>query len=502
MSNALNNNVFESTTSYATIWSETDWNKVNKYVDKQRFRIFRAESEDDSRKVRDLQRMLVRSSAALKLAIKRVTQINKGRRTPGIDGYLALSDEEKGKLFTKMRNRDINLHKPKPTYRIYIPKKNGKTRPLSIPTIMDRVYQELLRMALEPQWECRFEPISYGFRPARGVHDAMQRIFLDVKGIKFTHVYEGDFKACFDTLSHDFILEQLNGFPYVNVIEKFLKAGYVDNGEFFPTTRGTPQGGLISPLLANIALHGLEDCLNIKYQEVYNSTLDYTSYITKGKYRVVRYADDFLIFAKNENDIRAIPDIMQPYLEVRGLTLAEDKTSFTTTFNGFDFLGFNVKIENTNKCIMKPSKDSMKAARHNIGYIFNSMNGHNVGELIDKLNPVIEGIAEYWKPMVSSKAFKDIDYYVWKKTWKFLRRLHHDKSYKWIINKYFPKPSKDNKYHDNWILTDPNTGKQLTKMSWTKIERHKMIKYNYSPLDKSKSEYFKKKNFSAFNPFR
>ena len=135
--------------------------------------------------------------------------------------------------------------------------------------------------------------------------------------------------------------------------------------------------------------------------------MDYTSYITKGKYRVVRYADDFLIFAKNENDIRAIPDIMQPYLEVRGLTLAEDKTSFTTTFNGFDFLGFNVKIENTNKCIMKPSKDSMKAARHNIGYIFNSMNGHNVGELIDKLNPVIEGIAEYWKPMVSSKAFKE-----------------------------------------------------------------------------------------------
>ena len=193
MSYAQNSTVLESTTSYATIWSDTDWKKTYKYVNKQRFRIFRAENEGDSRKVRDLQRMLVRSPAALKVAIKRVTQTNKGKRTPGVDGYLVLSDFERGKLFVKIRNRNINKHNPKPVYRTQIPKSNGKTRSLGIPTIIDRVYQELLRLALEPQWEVRFEPISYGFRPARRVHDAMERIFFNIHNRKFKYVFEGDF---------------------------------------------------------------------------------------------------------------------------------------------------------------------------------------------------------------------------------------------------------------------------------------------------------------------
>ena len=498
MSYAQNRNVCESTTSYVTIWSETNWKKVNKFVDKQRFRIFRAEREGDSRKVRDLQRMLVRSPSALKLAIKRVTQTNKGRRTPGIDGQVALSDAQRGKLFVKLKNRNINKHKPKPTYRTYIPKKNGKMRSLGIPTIIDRVYQELIRIALEPQWECRFEPTSYGFRPARRVHDAMERIHFSISHRKFIHVFEGDFKACLDTLSHDFILKQLDGFPYIKVIERFLKAGYVDNGEFFPTTQGTPQGGLLSPLLANIALHGLEDCLNISYYE--SQSKGYPVISTQGKYRVVRYADDFLIFATNEEDIKAVPNILQPYLDDRGLILAEDKTGFTTTYEGFDFLGFTVR--QYDKCIIKPSKDSMKKARARIKDVFEDTKGHNVGTLIDRLNPVIDGIVEFWKPMSSSKAFSSMDYYIWTKTWKFLRKLHLNKGYKWIVNKYFPKPKKGDKHQDRWILTDPNTGKQLHKMSHTRIERHNMIKYNYSPLDKTKSEYFYKRRISTKNYFR
>ena len=178
MSYAQNIDVLESTTSYATIWRDTDWKKVNKYVSKQRFRIFRAESEGDSRKVRDLQRMLIRSPALLKIAIRRVTQTNKGKRTPGIDGFVALSDAQRGKLFVKLSKRNIKKHKPKPVKRIHIPKKNGKTRSLGIPTIIDRVYQEMIRLVLEPQWEARFEATSYGFRPARRTHDALERIFL------------------------------------------------------------------------------------------------------------------------------------------------------------------------------------------------------------------------------------------------------------------------------------------------------------------------------------
>lgn len=193
MSYTQNRRSFESTTSYATLWSNTDWNKTRKYVDKQQRRIYRAESNNDKRKVRDLQRMLVRSSAALKLAIKRVTQINKGKKTPGLDGFRAVNDKQRGELFVKMRNMNINLHKPKPAYRIHIPKKNNKTRPLSIPVIIDRVYQELLRMALEPQWEFKFEPVSYGFRPKRRAHDAMERIFYNVKNGNWCWVFEGDF---------------------------------------------------------------------------------------------------------------------------------------------------------------------------------------------------------------------------------------------------------------------------------------------------------------------
>lgn len=210
----------------------------------------------------------------------------------------------------------------------------------------------------------------------------------------------------------------------------------------------------------------------------------------------------FLIFATNKEDLEAIRNILQPYLEDRGLILAEDKTNSTTVYKGFEFLGFNVKIYKDNKCLIKPSKDSIKGAKVKIRETFRTMRGHNVEDLIDKLNPIILGIAEFWKPMVSSKAFSDIDHYIWKKVWKFLRHLHSNKSYRWIINKYFPIPKKGDTHQDKWILTDPKTGKQLEKMSWTKIKRHTMIKHNHSPLDKSKSEYFKKRWISTTNYFR
>lgn len=496
MSYAQNSDVLESTASYATIWRDTEWNKVKRYVNKQRHRIFRAESEGKYRKVREIQRMLTRSSAIIKLAILRVTQTNKGRRTPGVDGFVARSDAQRGKLFVKIRNRNIKKHNPKPVKRIYIPKKNGKTRSLGIPTILDRVYQEILRLVLEPQWEARFEPTSYGFRPARRTHDALERIFFNSKSGKWNYVFEGDFKACFDTLSHDFIIEKLEGFPYVDVVEKILKSGYVDEENYYPTTQGTPQGGLLSPLLANIALTGLEDCLNISYK-TYARKDGYEIIQTRGNYRSVRYADDFLIFAQSKEEIKEVYSILESYLKDRGLILAEDKTKITTLKEGFNFLGFNIKMEDNRKCIIKPSKESIKDARSKITEVFNYMKGHSVGELITELNPVIDGIAEYWKPLCSNEAFKSIDAHIWNRTMIFLKHLHSNKSMSWIVLKYFPKPTKNAKHKDQWILTDPKSGIQLHKMRWTKIERHNMVKGNYSPLDKGKSEYFKKRYFST-----
>lgn len=496
MSYAQSRDALESTASYATIWRETEWNKVKRYVNKQRHRIFHAESEGNYRKVREIQRILIRSSALIKLAILRVTLTNKGKRTPGIDGFIAMSDAQRGRLFVKIRNRNIKKHNPKPVKRIYIPKKNGKTRSLGIPTIIDRVYQEMLRLVLEPQWEFRFEPTSYGFRPARRTHDALERIFNNTKSGKWNQVFEGDFKACFDTLSHEFIIEKLEGFPYTDVVKKILRAGYVDEGNFYPTTQGTPQGGLLSPLLANIALTGLEDCLNISYK-TYIRKDGYEVIQTQGNYRSVRYADDFIIFAQSKEEIEDVYVILEPYLKDRGLILAEDKTKITTLNEGFNFLGFNTKMEDNGKCIIKPSKESIKEAKAKITEVFNYMKGHNVGELISVLNPVIDGIAEYWKPLCSNEAFKSIDHHIWNRTMIFLKHLHSNKSKGWIISKYFPKPAKNAKHKDQWILTDPKSGIQLHKMRWTNIERHIMVKGNYSPLDKSKSAYFRKRYFST-----
>lgn len=257
--------VIKSTLPNVTSWKTIDWSSVSSSVEKLQQRIYRAESQGKNRKVRELQRLLMRSKAALLLSIRKVTQINKGKRTAGIDKFTALTDTERLKLYLQMKEYDISQHKPKPSYRIYIKKKNGKLRPLSIPVIKDRIWQNITKLALEPQWEYIFEPTSYGFRPGRGCHDAIERIFSSLARKKKRWIFEGDFKGCFDNLRHDYIMEQIKYFPNKGTIEKWLKSGYIDNNVFNETDRGGGQGSIISPLLANIALHGMEEILGIKY---------------------------------------------------------------------------------------------------------------------------------------------------------------------------------------------------------------------------------------------
>ena len=310
---------------------------------------------------------------------------------------------------------------------------------------------------------------------------------------KWSWIFEGDFKSCFDTLDHNFILKSIKGFPLYKLIEKFLKAGYVDNNVLYDNNKGTPQGGILSPLLANIALSGMEETLEISYKELTRN--DYVFYVTEGKYRMVRYADDFVIFAKTKEDIMAIYDILNPYLKDRGLELAEDKTRITHISEGFDFLGFNFRRYETSnglKHFCKPSQDSIKQFKSKIKEIFKHHNGHNVDELITRLNPVIRGTANYWKPSSAKTIFNAMDSYIWKKVYKFVRRLHPQKSWKWIKEKYFPFYY-DGRFYGNWILTGPKKGNTLIKMVWTPIRRHIMIQNNNSPYDKSKSDYFKKR---------
>jgi len=239
----------KSARSLITNWDQINWQEINEYVEKLQQRIYHAESVGDKRKVRDLQRMLMNSEAALLVSIRRVTQLNRGKRTAGVDGYKAVTPKDRLELYMKMKNMSLSLHQPKPAYRTYIQKKNGKLRPLGIPTILDRVYQNVARLALEPQWEARFNPTSYGFRPKRNCHDAAERIFNTMKGKnKKVWIFEGDFKGCFDTLNHDYIMQQLKEFPETELIGRWLKAGFVDNKVFNETEEGTPQGGLCEAL--------------------------------------------------------------------------------------------------------------------------------------------------------------------------------------------------------------------------------------------------------------
>ncbi|MFE3982240.1 reverse transcriptase N-terminal domain-containing protein, partial [Priestia sp. YIM B13546] len=233
-------------------WYSIDWNTVQKYVTKLRQRIYRAEQQNQQRRVRKLQRLLLRSKANLLLSIRRVTQQNTGKRTPGVDGYTVLKPNERITLYQQLLRYNVFQHRPKPAKRTFITKKNGKLRPLGIPTIRDRVYQNVVKNALEPQWEVRFEATSYGFRPKRSTHDAISNLFNKLNtNSKKKWVFEGDFLGCFDHLNHNWIVEQTSSFSGNTIIKRWLKMGYIEQDMLHKTTEGTPQGSIVSPLLAN-----------------------------------------------------------------------------------------------------------------------------------------------------------------------------------------------------------------------------------------------------------
>ncbi|WP_238919215.1 group II intron reverse transcriptase/maturase [Clostridium sp. YIM B02555] len=478
-------------------WNSINWRKIYKYVKKLRQRIFHAEQLGQTRKVRKLQRLMIRSKANLLLSIKRVTQINKGKRTAGIDKMIIIDDNERIKLYNLIKNYNVKSIKVKPAKRTYIPKKNGKLRPLGIPIIKDRIYQNIVKNALEPQWESRFESISYGFRPKRSAQDAREQLFLKLRrGTKRQWIFEGDFKGCFDNLNHDYIISCLDNFPYKKTIVEWLKAGYIDNEVFNETITGTPQGGIISPLLANIALHGMEEELGVRYKK---STQGY--YLDSNSIGIVKYADDFVILCKTKEEAKSMYDRLKPYLEKRGLALADEKTKVTHISDGFDFLSFNVRQYKTIRgmvLLIKPSKDSVKKAKQKIKEVFIKYRGKQIGIIINKLNPIIRGIGNYWSSSVSKETFKAIDYYIWTKVKRYLKVLHPNKPWKWIIKKYFSKDIHGIST-SKWLLTDKSVKNcQLIKMMWIPIIRYKLIKYKNSPDDKTLEEYFMKRDEKEF----
>lgn len=257
-------------------WLNINWYKVKRDILKIQQRIYRAVVEGDMRKAKRLARLLIHDKRVLLYSIRVVTQKNGGKSTPGLDNNVYLTHESRMQLFYEMCGENIKLHKVKQVSRVYISKKNGKLRHLGIPTIKDRIYQNICKMALEPMMEPRFESTSYGFRPIRGLQDAITKIYSHIRYYNRPFIFEGDFEACFDNLDHEFIINELRDFPLVDLVHDWLEAGYIHSDKFYVTESGTPQGGIISPLLANIALHGMEEALNIKYKKYKNSNRSYT----------------------------------------------------------------------------------------------------------------------------------------------------------------------------------------------------------------------------------
>ena len=299
-----------------TDWNAVDWRKVGRSVSNLRRRIFRASKEGDHRKVRSLQKLVLRSYANALLSVRRVTQINAGKNTPGVDMLLVKTPKARSELVDQMRS--YQPWKAQPARRVYIPKANGKVRPLGIPTVVDRVMQAIVKNALEPYWEARFEPASYGFRPGRSCHDAIAKVFNIARPNKRKKwVLDAGIEGAFDSISHERVLEAIGSFPARELIRQWLKAGYVQKGTLHPSEAGVPQGGVISPLLMNIALHGMEQALGVRY--------DGRGQI-KGSRALVRYADDWVVFCESEEDAQAARLQAQEWLQERGLHLSAEKT--------------------------------------------------------------------------------------------------------------------------------------------------------------------------------
>lgn len=461
-------------------WTSIDWNRAEAAVKKLQVRIVKAQKEGKWNKVKALQWTLTHSFYAKALAVKRVTS-NQGKNTSGVDKVLWTTDMSKYKAIDTLRKRG---YKPQPLKRVHIKKSNGKLRPLGIPTMKDRAMQALYAMALEPVAETKGDNFSYGFRKGRSTADAMIRIHtLLSRRFSPEWVLEGDIKGCFDHISHEWLLENI---PMdKTMLKKWLKCGFIFKDELFPTEEGTPQGGIISPILANMALDGIQDLLAKNFPITTKNGKE-----IRHKINLVRYADDFIITGDSEDILREeVKPLIANFLAERGLTLSEEKTLVTHIDNGFDFLGFNVRKYN-GTLLTKPSKDRVKKFTAKIKDVIKKNSSATQSDLIFTLNPIIKGWGNYYQFCAATETFRKTDNAIFQKIWRWCLRRHHNKGLAWIKNRYFHKMG-----NRDWIFSTEvsrkkgNSYHSLVSLTDIKIKKYPQLKAAYNPFDPAWDDY-------------
>ncbi len=468
-------------------WDKVRWREQEEQVRRLRQRIFKATQEQDWPRVRNLQKLMLRSRANTLVSVRQVTQRNSGRRTAGVDGEVALTSEARTAVAERV-HQSITSWQPRAVRRVYIPKASNraKLRPLGIPVLMDRCHQARVRNALEPEWEARFEPASYGFRPGRGCHDAIGAIYNVCAGpaAKRTWALEADLAAAFDRIDHSFLLGRLGSFPARDMIAGWLKAGVFEAGKgFAPTGEGTPQGGVISPCLLNVALHGLEEAAGVRRK----TSGVHAGETVAGSPVAIRYADDVTVLCHSQRQAEQVRARLAEWLAPRGLAFNEEKTRIVRLEDGFDFLGFNVR-RYRRKLLIKPSNAAVRRLRERLAAETRTLRGGNAMAVIATLNPVIRGWAAYYRSVVSSEIFSSLDTYTWRLLYKWARWRHPNKPVRWVVTRYFGKFSKFR--NDHWVFGDRDSSAHLVKFSWTRIERHIPVKGTASPDDPALSGYW------------